>query len=145
MVTEKRKRPNRFGFTMIEVMAVLIILGLLGTLVVTKVASNVEKARVTVTKSNLKIYHTAVIHFKMDTGRLPTDEEGLDALIEKPSDVTEYPDGGYLEMTKLEPDGWKHDFIYELAPGTNSGFVIRSCGPDGEQDTEDDLLSTDTN
>jgi general secretion pathway protein G len=145
MNTKKRKRKNGFGFTMIEVMAVLIILGLLGTLVVTKVASNVEKARVTVTKSNLKIFHTAVVHFRMDTGRLPTEEEGLMALIEQPSDVVDYPEGGYLEMSKIEPDGWKHDFIYELAPGTNSGFLIRSCGPDGEQDTEDDLLSTETN
>ena len=81
----------------------------------------------------------------MDTGRLPTEEEGLEALIVQPSDVVDYPEGGYLEMTNLEPDGWKHDFIYELAPGTNSGFLVRSCGPDGEQDTEDDLLSTDTN
>ncbi len=128
---------------MIEIMAVLIILGLLGTLVVTKVASNVEKAREMVTRSNLQIYHTAVNHFKMDTGRLPTEEEGLRALIEKPSDVSGYPDGGYLEKTQLDLDGWKHDFIYELTPGVGSGFVIRSCGPDGEQDTEDDMLSTD--
>lgn len=139
----KIKRYNRFGFTMIEIMAVLIILGLLGTLVVTKVASNVEKTRITITRSNLQILHTAINNFKMDTGRLPTEEEGLMALIEKPSDVSGYPDGGYLEKPQLELDGWKHDFIYELTPGTGSGFVIRSCGQDGEQDTEDDLLSTD--
>ena len=145
MITKARKRQKRFGFTMIEIMAVLIILGLLGTLVVTKVASNVEKAKVMITKSNLKIYHTAVTQFRMDNNRLPTDEEGLMALIEKPSDAVDYPDGGYLEKSQLELDGWKHDFIYELAPGTNTGFLIRSCGPDGEQDTEDDLLSTDIN
>ena len=144
MVTKTRKR-KRFGFTMIEIMAVLIILGLLGTLVVTKVASNVEKAKITITKANLKIYHTAVNHFKMDNNRLPTEEEGLMALIEKPSDAVDYPDGGYLDSSKIETDGWKHDFIYERAPGTNTGFLIRSCGPDGEQDTEDDLLSTDIN
>ena len=97
MITKTRKSQNRFGFTMIEIMAVLIILGLLGTLVVTKVASNVENAKVMVTKSNLKIYHTAVTHFRMDNNRLPTEEEGLMALIEKPSDAVDYPDGGYLE------------------------------------------------
>ena len=144
MIT-RRKRKNGFGFTMIEVMAVLIILGLLGTLVVKKVTSNVEKARVTITKSNLNTFHTAVIQFKMDTGRLPTEEEGLEALIVAPGDVIEYPEGGYLEKSKIEPDGWKHDYIYELAPGTNSGFLIRSCGPDGVQDTDDDLLSTEAN
>ncbi|MBN1972863.1 MAG: type II secretion system major pseudopilin GspG [Sedimentisphaerales bacterium] len=145
MTVKKRNRKNGFGFTMIEVMAVLVILGLLGTLVVTKVASNVERARETITKSNLKIYHTAVSHFRMDTGRLPTEEENLMALIEQPSDAIEYPEGGYLEMPKLEQDGWKHDFIYELDPGSNSGFLIRSCGPDGEPDTEDDLVSTELN
>lgn len=143
MNTQRRERKNGFGFTMIEIMAVLVILGLLATVVATKVVSNVEKAKVITTKTNLKIYHTAVTHFKMDNNRLPTEEEGLMALIEAPSDAVDYPDGGYLEMPKLEKDGWKHDFIYELTPESHSGFVIRSCGPDGEQDTEDDLLSTD--
>jgi general secretion pathway protein G len=145
MNTKTRKSQKRFGFTMIEIMAVLIILGLLGTVVVTKVASNVEKAKVTITRANLKIYHTAVTHFKMDNNRLPTEEEGLMALIEKPSDAVDYPDGGYLDSSKIETDGWKHEFIYELAPGTNSGFLIRSCGPDGELDTEDDITSTEIN
>ena len=144
MSTRKTKRRNRPGFTMIEIMAVLIILGLLATVVATKVVSNVEKAKDVTTRTNLKIYHTAVNQFKMDNNRLPTEEEGLMALIEAPSDATSsYPDGGYLEMPNLEPDGWKHDFIYEVTPGSGSGFVIRSCGPDGEQDTEDDILSTD--
>ena len=48
-------------------------------------------------------------------------------------------------MPDIELDGWKHEFIYESLPGTNSGFQIRSCGPDGERDTDDDLLSTDVN
>ncbi len=129
---------------MIEIMAVLIILGLLATVVATKVVNNIERAKRITTKANLKIYHTAVNSFRMDNNRFPTEEEGLRALIEKPSDASSnYPEGGYLDMTSLEPDGWKNDFIYELTPGAGSGFVIRSCGPDGEQDTEDDMLSTD--
>ena len=128
---------------MIEVMAVLIILGLLATVVTTKVITKIDEARVITTKTNLKSYHTAVNQFRMDTGRYPTEQEGLMALIEQPSDVTNYPAGGYLEATEINKDGWNHDFIYETYPGSSPAFLIRSCGPDGEQDTEDDLLSTD--
>lgn len=139
-----KKRKNKPGFTMIEIMAVLIILGLLATLVATKVVNHIEEARAVTTKTNLNTYKTAVNQFYMHHSRLPTDEEGLMALIEAPSDIDGYPPGGYLDSTKIETDGWKHDFIYELVPGSSgSGFLIRSCGPDGEQDTEDDITSDD--
>lgn len=143
MTGSKRKRNIRYGFTMVELMAVLIILGLLATLVVTKVASKIDDARVTTTKSNLKSLHYVVNQFKMDTGRFPAEDEGLSALIQQPSDVTNWEPGGYLETTELPKDGWGNDFIYELYPESGMAFVIRSCGPDGERDTDDDLLSTD--
>ena len=145
MIKTKRNKSSRYGFTMIEIMAVLIILGLLSTLVATKVINNVEKGKEIVTKTNLKMYHNAVNSFRMDIGRLPSEEEGLMALIEAPSDADNYPDGGYVEGTKIEKDGWKNELIYELVPGASSGFLIRSCGPDGEQDTEDDIISTELN
>jgi general secretion pathway protein G len=143
---KKRKREVRKGFTMIELMAVLIILGLLFTLVATRVADQIDKARVTTTKANLKALHTAVNQFKMDTGRFPSEEEGLMALIEQPSDITTYPPGGYLETTEITKDGWGNDFIYELFPESGKPFVIKSLGADGEEGGEDydaDLLSTD--
>jgi general secretion pathway protein G len=143
---KKRKRKNRLGFTMVELMAMLIIIGLLATLVVTKVASKIDQARVTTTKANLKLLHNAVNQFKMDTGRFPTEEEGLMALIEQPSDVTRYEPGGYLETTDIPKDGWGNDFIYELSPESGKPFVIKSLGADGEEGGEDndaDLYSTD--
>ena len=143
---KKRKRKNRLGFTMIELMAMLIIIGLLATLVVTKVASKIDQARVTTTKANLKLLHNAVNQFKMDTGRFPTEEEGLMALIEQPSDVVRYEPGGYLETTEIPRDGWQNDFIYELSPESGKPFVIKSLGADGEEGGEDndaDLYSTD--
>jgi general secretion pathway protein G len=143
---KKRRRKNRYGFTMIELMAMLIIIGLLATLVVTKVATKIDQARVTTTKANLKLLHNAVNQFKMDTGRFPTEEEGLMALIEQPSDVTRYEPGGYLETTEIPKDGWGNDFIYELSPETGKPFVIKSLGADGEEGGEDndaDLYSTD--
>jgi general secretion pathway protein G len=130
---------------MVELMAILIIIGLLATLVVTKVASKIDDAKLITTKANLKMLHAAVNQFRMDTGRFPAEDLGLIELIEQPSDVTRYEEGGYLETTELPRDGWGHDFIYELFPESGKQFAIRSAGPDGEEGTEDDLLSTDAN
>ncbi|MHC4542597.1 MAG: type II secretion system major pseudopilin GspG [Planctomycetota bacterium] len=145
MTGRKRKKRIRYGFTMVELMAMLIIIGLLATLVVTKVASKIDQARFVITKANLKMLHSAVNQFKMDTGRFPAEDLGLIELIEQPSDVPTYEEGGYLETTELPIDGWGHDFIYELFPESGKQFAIRSAGPDGEEGTEDDLLSTDAN
>jgi general secretion pathway protein G len=79
----------------------------------------------------------------MDTGRFPTEDEGLNALIEQPTDVQIWEPGGYLETTELPLDGWGHEFKYEAFPESGKQFAIRSFGPDGEEGTEDDLLSTD--
>jgi len=125
---------------------VLIIIGLLATLVVTKVATKIDQARVTTTKANLKILHSAVNQFKMDTGRFPSEEMGLEELLEQPGDVENYEPGGYLETTEIPKDGWGNDFIYELFPESGKPFVIKSLGADGEEGGEDydtDLHSTD--
>jgi general secretion pathway protein G len=143
MTRKERKRRVRYGFTMVELMAMLIIIGLLATLVVTKVASKIDQARITTTKANLKALHAAVNQFKMDTGRFPAEDEGLIALIERPSDVPAWEEGGYLETTSINLDGWNNEFIYELYPESGKQFQIRSMGPDGEEGTEDDMLSTD--
>ncbi len=142
----KAKIETRKGFTMVELMAVLIIIGLLATLVVTKVATKIDQARVTTTKANLKILHSSVNQFKMDTGRFPSEEMGLEELLEQPGDVENYEPGGYLETTEIPKDGWGNEFIYELFPESGKPFVIKSLGADGEEGGEDydtDLHSTD--
>jgi general secretion pathway protein G len=136
-------RGSRKGFTMVELMAVLIILGLLATVLVRNFMGQTDKARAVITKANLKILHSAISQFKMETGRFPTEDEGLIALIEQPSDVETWEPGGYLESTEIPKDGWGNEFLYEIYPESGKQFVIRSMGPDGEEGTEDDLLSTD--
>ena len=148
MTGKQRKRYVRYGFTMVELMAMLIIIGLLATLVATKVASKIDEARVTTTKANLKTLHMAVTQFKMHTGRYPTEEDGLFALIEAPADVDveNYEEGGYLETTGVPPDGWGNEYYYELYPESGKPFVIISWGADGEEEGEGhdkDLYSTD--
>jgi len=145
----KKIRKNlRSAFTMVELMAVLIILGLLATVVVRNFIGQTDKARVTTTKANLKVLHNAVLQFKMDTGRYPTEEEGLYALIEEPVDVTGWQPGGYLNSTDIPKDAWGHEFIFQLDPESGKPFVIISYGADDEPEGEDynaDLYSTDAN
>ena len=128
----KSRRHFRQGFTMVELMAILVIIGLL--------------AEVVSTKASLKVLHASVIQFKLDTGRYPTEEENLDALVNPPSDVEYYEPGGYLETNAIPKDGWGNDFVYELYPDDGKPFRVVSYGADGEPDGEEydaDLSSTD--
>ncbi len=143
---DKRNRRIRYGFTMVELMAVLIILGLLAALVVQNFVGRVDDARVKVTRASLAELRTAINQFRMDTGRWPTEQEGLTVLVQQPADVTTYPQGGYIQTVELPKDGWGRDFIFELLPESGQPFVIKSLGADGQEGGEGlnaDLLSTD--
>jgi general secretion pathway protein G len=90
--------------------------------------------------------HSAVIQFKLDTGRYPAEEAGLQELIEQPTDVTGWNTGGYLETTTLPKDAWGNEFVYQLMPESGKPFVIISYGANGEEGGETydtDLYSTD--
>lgn len=146
MSKKKMIRKRRSGFTMVELMAMLIIIGLLAMVAVKQVSSQIDKARVTTTKANLKVLHDGVTHFKMDTGRYPEEEEGLDVLVNPPGDIEGYPEGGYLETTDVPMDAWGEPFIYERYPESGKPFVIKSLGADRQEGGEGydaDLLSTD--
>ena len=140
------RNAKRRAFTMIEIMAVIVIIGILAGIVAVSVVGKIDKARVISTKASLKMLHSAVIQFKLDTGRYPTEEAGLQELIEQPTDVTGWNTGGYLETTSLPKDAWGNDFIYQLLPESGKPFVIISYGANGEEGGEGydaDLYSTD--
>ena len=142
------KKQSRRGFTMVELMAVLIILGLLAAVVVKNFVGQVDKGRVITTKASLRQLHTAVNQFQMDTGRWPTEDEGLHILVQPPTDARNFPVGGYLETTEVPKDAWGRDFIFELMPESGKPFVIKSLGADGQVGGEGynaDLFSTDPN
>jgi general secretion pathway protein G len=137
----------RKGFTLVELMAVIVIIGLLAAIAAKNFMGQTEKARMTTTKATLSSLHEAVDLFKMDTGRYPTEEEGLNALIEQPSDVEGWAQGGYLKGTTIPRDSWKHDFVFMLNPESGKPFVIISYGADGKEGGEGpdaDIYSTDT-
>ncbi len=140
------RRKQRTAFTIVEVMAVIIIIGLLAAIVVKNFVGQTDRARVTTTKASLRVLDEAVLQFKMDTSRYPTEDEGLTILIEAPTDVYNYPEGGYLRTTDLPRDAWGNEFVYVRSPESGKAYEIVSYGADGEEGGEGydaDLRSTD--
>lgn len=136
------------GFTLVELMAVLLIVALLAGLAAKSFMGQTEKAKVIATKADLKTLHAAVNMFKLDTGRYPSEDMGLIELVEEPTDVTGWNREGYLETTDIPTDAWGNEFIYMLNPESGKPFVIISYGADGKEGGEEntpewDLWSTD--
>ena len=139
---------TRKAFTLVELMAVLLIVALLAGLAAKSFMGQTEKAKVITTKATLKVLHGAVNMFKLDTGRNPNEDMGLLELVEEPTDVEGWNSEGYLESTDIPRDAWKNDFIYMLNPESGKPFVIISYGADGKEGGEEgtydyDLWSTD--
>jgi general secretion pathway protein G len=129
----RRERERRAqGFTLIEIMAVVIIMGLLMGIVGVTVFSQVDKARVATAKIQIKQVESALEFYRMDNSRYPSTEQGLRALIEAPPDVRNYPPGGYLKDREGLLDPWQQPFQYQ-SPGQHNPhtFDIWSQGADG--------------
>ena len=127
---------KRTGFTMIEMLVVVVILGLLATLVVPKVVGQGEEAKRTATMVQIKEIEQALDMFKLDNGFYPSTEQGLDALVQKPSMTPEprkYREGGY--MKKLPIDPWGGPFVYR-SPGEHGEYDLFSTGTDGQEGGE---------
>ena len=127
---------RRKGFTLLELMVVIVILGLLAALVTTNVIDRIAKAKVVTTKAQISSLHDAVLNYKLDTGQYPEASTGLEALVTAPPDTTGWQEGGYLEGVLAVPrDAWGYEFIYQY-PGEYSRFDIISYGADGEEGGE---------
>jgi len=129
------------GFTLIEVLVVLAIISILAGVVAINIVNKPAEAKIAATRSQLQAIKTAVNIYRTDHGTPPTMQQGLAALIEKPTSPPvprEYPADGYLDTKMLPRDGWKNDFIY-LVPGRRGEtFEIISYGSDGQPDGEAD-------
>ena len=137
----QRSRPSRLGFTLIEIMAVVLIIGLLMTGVGIAVAGIIEDARVNTSRTAIRTLEAALEMYRIDNGRYPTTDQGLRALIEKPTTSPEprrWRKGGYLRKAMLPTDGWVQPFEY-MSPGWHNAelFDLWSIGSDGAPGGDD--------
>ena len=128
------------GFTLIEIMAVVVIMGMLMATLAVGIAGQIDKARVSTTKAKITRVEQALEFYQMDNARFPTSDQGLAALVSKPSSPPvprAYTPGGYLKDEGLL-DPWGQPFQYRI-PGTNNphSFDLWSLGPDGVEGGDD--------
>ena len=129
MTSNERKQR---GFTLIEIMVVVVILGILAALVVPQVMSRPDQAKVTVAKGDIKAVAAALDMYKLDNFAYPSTQQGLEALVKKPSGNPQpknWNRDGYLK--RLPKDPWGNDYQY-LSPGTQGQFDLYSFGADGK-------------
>ena len=131
-VTNSKQR----GFTLIEVMVVVIILGILAAIVVPRVMSRPDDARITKAKSDIRAMESALNLYKLDNFVYPSTDQGLEALAQKPGGTPEprnWKEGGYID--RMPKDPWGGPYQY-LSPGVQGIIDIYSLGADGQQGGE---------
>ncbi|MCW8826802.1 MAG: type II secretion system major pseudopilin GspG [Gammaproteobacteria bacterium] len=132
MISVKRES----GFTLIEVMVVVVILGILAAVVVPRIMDNPDKARVIKGKQDIRAIESALNLYKLDNFNYPSTDQGLEALINQPSGepkANNWKQGGYLG--KLPKDPWGSDYLY-LSPGAHGEIDIFTYGADGRSGGE---------
>lgn len=125
---------NKRGFTLIELMVVIVILGILAGLIIPRIMGRPEEARRMNARVQMESMETALRLYKLDNGNYPSTEQGLQALVQAP-EVGELPRawraGGYLEKKQIPKDPWGNEYIY-LSPGLHGDYDLTSYGADGE-------------
>ncbi len=130
---------RRRGFTLIELLLVMVILTILAAVVVPKFTRRSEQARVTAAMSDISSLELALDAFEVDTGRYPTTDEGLAALVQAPPQLPSWK-GPYLKRNRVPLDPWGNEYIYRC-PGEHNAesYDLFSCGPDGQEGGGDDI------
>jgi general secretion pathway protein G len=122
------------GFTLIELMVVIVILGILAGLIIPRIMGRPDEARRAKAQLQIQSIETSLKLYRLDNGSYPTTEQGLQALVEAPSSGTlakSWRAGGYLEKGKLPKDPWNNEYVY-LCPGAHGDYDLSSLGADGE-------------
>ena len=136
----KRNRVVRAeGFTLIELMVVIVILGILAGLIIPRIMGRPDEARAAKAKIQIESLETALKLYKLDNGSYPTTDQGLQALVEAPGGgqlAKNWRQGGYLEKGKVPKDPWDRDFVY-ISPGVHGDYDLSSYGADGEPGGEE--------
>lgn len=126
------------GFTLLEIIVVVFILSLLAAIVAPKIIGRTDDARIAEAKVQIRNLETALKLFKLDNGFYPDTQQGLQALVEKPTSgriPLNYKEGGYLEQKKIPLDPWGNPYVY-ISPGLNGDYDLMSYGADGKEGGE---------
>lgn len=139
--TSRRARAGS-GFSLLEMIIVLVLMGLIAALVVPRLTGVLGKNKVRVTKTQIELLANAIERYQIDVGKYPTQEQGLGALLTRPQDVdVDAWDGPYTEKNFIPKDAWGHDFIYDA--GKDDRYLITSYGADGQPGGEGDAADFD--
>ena len=138
MFENKRRFGAAQAFTLIELLLVLVILATLAAIVVPKFTRRSEQARITAARTEISYLEGALDAFEVDTGRYPTTEEGLSALVEEPNDVTNWH-GAYIKRG-VPSDPWGKPYLYQQPGDHNTtDYDLYSYGPNGQEGGDDDI------
>lgn len=132
---DERNRRRQGGFSLIELLIVMVIIGLLASLVGPTLFKKVGGAKQKTAKAQIEMIGTALDSYRLDTGRYPSTEQGLVALVEQPEGEESW-DGPYLKKS-VPQDPWGHEYIYKQ-PGDHGEYDLSSLGLDGEVGGEDE-------
>jgi general secretion pathway protein G len=130
---------NTRGFTLIELMVVAVILGILAGLIIPRIMGRPEEAKQLKAKMQIEQLEQALKLYYLDNGEYPTTEQGLTALVQKPTTEPvpkRWREGGYLEKGKVPRDPWKNPYVYTSPGSHSSDFDLESYGADGEEGGE---------
>ncbi len=129
--------PNKMsGFTLIEVMVVVVILGILAAVIIPNVVGKDEQARRTLSTTSLSNVANALEMYRLDNHKYPTTQEGLEALVTKPASAKVFPQGGYLKNIPNDP--WDNPMQYVSPGAAGKPYELYSFGPDGQEGGEGD-------
>jgi general secretion pathway protein G len=124
-----RRNNREAGFTLIEIMVVVVILGILAALVAPNVISRIDDAQINRAKQDVRAVESALHLYRLDNFRYPTTDQGLDALVNQPADpsIRNWKQGGYLDKIPVDPWGTPYEYLY---PGQNGEFDVYTLGAD---------------
>ena len=125
------ERSNIKGFTLIELMVVIVILSILAVYMAPRLIGRDDQARQLRARVDIEALETSLQLYRLDTGSYPTTQQGLDALVEQPEGVQNWREGGYLDKRRLLRDPWGNEYVY-LSPGQHGDFDIISYGANGQ-------------